>query len=122
MAPIKPKSGDTQSSRQRTIDEDAIALELAQEELKLVHQSVEELLNVMRNGNRQQLEAIFAAARKGVPQDEILAMVRQYNRDKERADSKQTTYSYASQSTDSHFRSLSYTPDVSLPSASRLGQ
>jgi hypothetical protein len=88
MAPIKPKNGGTQSSRQRAIDEDAIALELAQEELKLVHQSVEELLNVMRNGNCQQLEAVFAAARKGLPQDEILAMVRQYNQDKERADSK----------------------------------
>ena len=88
MAPIKPKNGGTQSSRQRAIDEDAIAFELAQEELKLVYQSVEDLLNVMRDGNCQQLEAIFAAARKGVPQDEILAMVRQYNRDNDRADSK----------------------------------
>jgi hypothetical protein len=88
MAPIKSKNGDTQSSRQRAIDEDAIALELAEGELKLLYQSVEELLNVMRNEKCQQREAIFAAARKGVPQDEILAMVRQYNQDKERADSK----------------------------------
>ena len=36
MAPIKSKNGDTQSSRQRAIDEDVISLELAQEELKLV--------------------------------------------------------------------------------------
>lgn len=71
-----------------------MALELAREELKLVRQSVEELLSVIRYGNHQQLEAVFGAIRGDVPQNEILAMVKLYNQDNEMMDSKDTRYSY----------------------------
>ncbi|EED16996.1 hypothetical protein TSTA_020530 [Talaromyces stipitatus ATCC 10500] len=97
MAPINFRNGHhcqacnnihIHSSRQVALDEDIIALELAQEELKFVSQSVEQLLDVMRNGDGQQLETLFAAARSGVSQDEILAMARQFTRGKEREDPK----------------------------------
>ncbi|KAL3705493.1 hypothetical protein TMatcc_009165 [Talaromyces marneffei ATCC 18224] len=75
-------------STQDARDADTVALKLAQDELQVVYQSVEQLLNMMRTGSAQQLEPLFAAAQSGASQDDILAVVRQYTQGVEVAQSK----------------------------------
>jgi hypothetical protein len=79
MAPKNPQNGH---------NEDAVALKRAQIELQVARKSVEQLLDMIRTGTSQQLEPLLAAVRSGVPREEILALVRQYTQDTERAESK----------------------------------
>lgn len=94
MAPISRRSRhhrracNNEDSTQDARNADMIALRLAQEELYVVSQSVEQLLNMIRTGNSQQLETLLATTTSGASQEEILAVVRQYNQGMERAQSK----------------------------------
>lgn len=81
MAPTNPQNGHI---------EDAVALKRAQDELQVVSKSVEQLLDMIKTATSQQLEPLLAAVRSGVPREEILALVRQYTQDTERAESKWT--------------------------------
>lgn len=85
MAPISRRNGhhcqacNNEDSTQDAHNAHVAALKLAQDELRTVSQSVEQLLNMIGTGNEQQLESLLATARSGASQEEILAVVRQYN-------------------------------------------
>lgn len=93
MAPISPQNGllrracDNEDGTQDARNADITTFRMAQEELYVACQSVEQLLNMIRTGNSQQVEALFAFTRSGASKEEILAVVRQYNQDAERAQS-----------------------------------
>jgi ElaB/YqjD/DUF883 family membrane-anchored ribosome-binding protein len=75
------------SSNQDARNAETAALKQAQDELRVISQSVEQLLNMMRTASGQQLEPLFAAARSGASREEILTVVRQYTQGMERAQS-----------------------------------
>lgn len=87
MAPIKRRNGhhcrvcNNEDRTQDARNADIAALKLVQDELRIVSQSVEQLLNMIGTGNDQQREALFATTRSGASQEEILALVRQYTQD-----------------------------------------
>lgn len=95
MAPINRRNrhhcrtcdSENPSSNQDARNAETAALKQAQDELRVVSQSVEQLLNMMRTASGQQLEPLFAAARSGASREEILAVVRQYTQGMERAQS-----------------------------------
>lgn len=74
-----------QLSSMNPSDKEAVALtaalSLAQRELQDTHASLEQLLDVLRNADRKQLESLVAAIRSGLPQPEIIAMIKQYTKD-----------------------------------------
>lgn len=99
MAPLAPPNGRhcticnkdincIHRSTKNSLDADTIALELARNEVLLASQALEQLLDVMRRANSQQLQSLFAAARSGLPQDQFLAMVEQFDQDLKKAEPK----------------------------------
>ncbi|OKL59341.1 hypothetical protein UA08_05162 [Talaromyces atroroseus] len=74
----KENAEPTQLSTKDTQDEDTIALRYAQKELLVAYESLEQLLDVMRRADKEQLQSLFAATQSGLPRSEILAMVKQY--------------------------------------------
>ncbi|GAM37954.1 hypothetical protein TCE0_033f08311 [Talaromyces pinophilus] len=84
MAPTTRRNGhhcrvcNNEASTQDAHNADIAALKRAQDELRNVSQSVEQLLNMIGTGNEQQLESLFATTRSGASQEQILAVVRQY--------------------------------------------
>lgn len=69
-------------------DEDTLALRCAQKELLVAYEALEQLLGVMRRADNKQIQSLFAASQKRLPQAEIMAMVKQYTKDNEESAAK----------------------------------
>lgn len=81
MAPFSRRNGHhcpACSNEDSIQDADIAALRLAQDELYLVSQSVEQLLDLLRTGNKEQVESLLAVTRSGASQDKIMAVVKQH--------------------------------------------